>query len=204
MVCVNGKISNNINPCCLTLRFKNERSGAIKLYSIAHYKGKRLVLNNDFQNLRIKKNKIVVSTKMLVRIARNSKVVPLEGKIKKEEAVFRNLRPGTYLVVQEKKPKRYYTIKPFIIYLPQIDENGRYKYNVIGSPKVEHINNQQFSNYNKDDKSKDGEIKNNRQNVKTVQTVETDDKTKVIFLKIMIFISCLIMFFSLKVFKKIF
>ena len=59
-----------------------------------------------------------------------TKVISTTGKI-----AFEVLRPGLYLLVQNKAPKGYYRVQPFLVSLPMPQKNG-YTYDVDASPKV--------------------------------------------------------------------
>lgn len=51
-------------------------------------------------------------------------------------ALFRGLKPGLYLIVQNEAAPGYYAAAPFLVTLPMW-ENGSYRYDVDASPKAE-------------------------------------------------------------------
>lgn len=51
-------------------------------------------------------------------------------------AVFNRLQPGLYLAIQNEAARGYQKASPFLVTVPQWEENG-YVYDVDASPKVE-------------------------------------------------------------------
>ena len=52
------------------------------------------------------------------------------------KAVFRNVTPGLYLLVQQSAAEGYLAADPFLVSVPMM-ENGTYIYDVDASPKTE-------------------------------------------------------------------
>lgn len=54
----------------------------------------------------------------------------------KEAIAGLNLKPGLYLMVQNKGAEGFNKIEPFLVSVPQMNEDGIYEYKVDASPKV--------------------------------------------------------------------
>ena len=72
----------------------------------------------------------------LMNLVSEKKLDGISSSIKKGKVVFRDLKPGLYLVTQraEETTEGFYPVNPFLISLPTW-ENGQYIYDLTGEPK---------------------------------------------------------------------
>ena len=178
--CIHAKTSLNENKRCnLTLKLKRENQGTIELYSIAHYSQGKLIINKKLSDkVKLKNQKVDLSSQKIASIVKSKKLSPIRKNIKNGKVMFCKLKSGKYLVMQNKSPKRYYSIKPFIVSLPQ---KIKLNFNVQGMPKVEQKKHENVSgNYYGDQEgnhSKDQEA--NKKTLVKAQAVQTGDDTPV-------------------------
>lgn len=183
IICTNAKTTlNEDKRCNLTLRLRNETHGTIKLYSIAHYSKGKLEINRELlDNVRLSGHNDNLSSKKIATIVKSKKVSFIQKDIKNGKVMFCNLKSGKYLVMQNKTSRRFYSIKPFLVSLPQKISTGKLNFNVYGEPKVEQKKHENVSgNYYGDQEgnhSKDQEA--NKKTTVKAQAVQTGDDTPV-------------------------
>lgn len=183
IICIDAQTSiNECKRCNLTLKLKNETQGTIELYSIAHYSHGKLIINKNLSDkVKLDNQKVNLSSPKIVSIVKSKKLSPIRKNIKNGKVMFCKLKSGKYLVMQNKSPKRYYSIKPFIVSLPQKISTGKLNFNVQGMPKVEQKKHENISgNYNGDQKSSHPKDKKSDENTPVkAQVVQTGDDTPV-------------------------
>lgn len=98
-----------------------------------------IVLEDYYQKVKDSENFTIVSTEEMIAKLRQSagKIQGNSEKIEKTgEVTFENLPMGLYLIVHE-PGEHYTTLKPFLVSLPNWDENGKkWDYFVDASPKT--------------------------------------------------------------------
>lgn len=183
IICIDAQTSiNECKRCNLTLKLKNETQGTIELYSIAHYSHGKLIINKNLSDkVKLDNQKVNLSSPKIVSIVKSKKLSPIRKNIKNGKVMFCKLKSGKYLVMQNKSPKRYYSIKPFIVSLPQKISTGKLNFNVRGEPKVEQKKHENISgNHNGDQKSSHPKDKKSDENTPVkAQVVQTGDDTPV-------------------------
>lgn len=153
----------DINPdkeLSLTIKYSYEIKGhtkylkgaGFKLYRVADLTAKKgSAMYNprkgfNFRGLSYEKMKATDSLKAALKfhkIVKERGISPTKKKTDKfGEATFTNLKPGMYLVYQDKTHKQLkhkYDSTPFLVSVPQIDRNGgknRWEYSVTAMPKA--------------------------------------------------------------------
>lgn len=96
-------------------------------------------LNADFSDSRIPIDDIysAETADKLAQWAQKEKLSGTPAEVDNQgHTVFSGLKPGLYLLIQDKASKKYYGVEPFLVSVP-MNESGMYIYDVDASPKVE-------------------------------------------------------------------
>ena len=105
-----------------------EQNGIYRFRLSADFSGSRVSLDN------------ISSADTAAKLAQWAKKENLSGMVQEIDAngyvKFSGLKPGLYLLVQEKAAEGYYKAAPFLVSVP-MNVNGVYVYDVEASPKVE-------------------------------------------------------------------
>ena len=71
----------------------------------------------------------------MVAAAENAGLEPITVSVENGEAVFTDVAPGLYVVIQKKAAEGFSPLSPFFISMPQF-RDGRYEYDIAADPKV--------------------------------------------------------------------
>lgn len=116
------------NLVCYRAGDVEENNGSYDFKLTADFSGSRVPIDDIF------------SADTAEKLAQWTQKDNLSGKSAKIDdqghTVFTGLKPGLYLLEQDKASKKYYGVEPFLVSVP-MNENGTYIYDVEASPKVE-------------------------------------------------------------------
>ena len=128
----------------VTMRYNGKAvsGGELTLYRVGEIKEENgdysFVLTEDFVASKVSLD-YVQSPEIAGKLADFARRQKIPGQLKKIDsegkAEFQNLKPGLFLLIQNKAAQGYQCAKPFLVSLPML-ESDRYSYHLDASPKV--------------------------------------------------------------------
>lgn len=121
--------------------------GTVTLYRVADVKKENnadfsFVLTGSFSGSNARLD--TLDAALAQQLADYAAAQPLGGETKDigadGRAVFENLTPGLFLLVQHTAAEGYYAVKPFLVSIPLEEADGSYTYAVDATPKMELLN----------------------------------------------------------------
>lgn len=203
---INAEETIRKKKCSITLNI-NEENGIILLYPIAYYKKNKYTLNGRYKKTLKNKNTdyILQSSQLINKItSKDKKAFRYERIIENKKVKFYGLNRGIYFIRQSKTQDGYYSIKPFIVSIPQKNSDGTKCYDITGNPKVERVNSKESSNYKSKTKDNGNKLKSQKrknQSVSTKVQVNTEDNTDVLYMEVIFVISLLILWVYIRLKK---